>query len=75
MDGCLPAAINMQPIKANNILDTLFSKVPYLSKTVSFINVRVENCTVFIPVNNLDETKVPEFKDMFIKVYEQSRRD
>ena len=44
-----------------------------MNKSSKFILVKVEKCTLYIPVANLDESIIPEFRKQFKKVYEKSR--
>jgi len=59
-----------EKIKAHEVLDNLFKNVCSLNKECKFITVQAENCTVYIPVINLDESMIPEFRKQFKTVYD-----
>ena len=51
-------------------IEKLFSSIDKLHKNSSVILVKADNCTIYIPVTQLDEAKIPEFKDKFKEIYE-----
>jgi len=55
---------------ASRALDTLFSSVTAFSDETKFILVKAEDCTLYIPVNNLDISKIHEFRNKFKVIYD-----
>ena len=65
--------MNKENLEANIALDKLFKQVSKLHKDIDFLLVKVDNCTLYIPINKLDESMIPEFRTRFKEVYERSR--
>jgi hypothetical protein len=61
--------------QANSTLDKLFKHVDYLKNNTQFVSVNIEECTLYIPVNNLNKEKVPSFREQFANVYNKSREE
>lgn len=59
--------------EAHNLLDRLFRHINPLSRDSKCILVKVEDCTLYIPVPNLDESQIPEFREQFTRVYEKTQ--
>ena len=69
-------AIFVMDIRKKNAkiaLDNLFKTIKPVNETTSFVSVELDNCTLYIPVNNLNEAKVSGFKRMFKKVYDLAK--
>jgi len=66
-------SMRTENLDANTALETLFKSIDPLNKDSKTILVKIENCTIYIPVNNLDESRVPEFRERFKVIYEKSR--
>lgn len=61
--------LEITPTEARKALETMFSRVHPLSKDSKAVLVKADNCTVYIPVINLDESVVLEFRKQFATVY------
>jgi len=47
----------------------MFAGVPKLSKEVSFIEVDLDGCKVFIPCKVVEEDKIPKFTKLVQNLY------
>jgi len=65
--------MNNDNLQANLILENLFSHVNFITKQSKIILVKIENCTVYIPVKEFDDETLEEFREQFKIVYEKSR--
>jgi len=65
--------MNKENLEANIALEKLFTKVSKLHKNINFLLVKADNCTLYLPINELDKSKIPEFREQFKKVYDKSR--
>ena len=65
--------MNKENLEANIALTKLFKQVSKLHKDIDFLLVKVDNCTLYLPINELDKSKVSEFRTRFKEVYERSR--
>lgn len=61
--------------EANKAIEQLFTKIEPLRKKSKAILVKVDNCTIYIPVTNLDESRVHEFKERFDVLYGKTKEN
>jgi len=57
------------------LLNRLFQRVPRLSPKISFIEIQLDNCKVYIPVNNIKEELVDPFVKTVIKLYKETQKE
>ena len=57
------------------LLHRMFSSVPNISPTTSFIQVQLDNCRVYIPVNNIREDLIDPFVTTVMKLYNETQKD
>lgn len=55
-------------------LETLFKSVGYMNSNSDILLVKVENCTIYIPVTNLDKSRTLEFRKYFKHMYDLTQQ-